>query len=262
MRTKTILLSAAALVAGLISSQAQNVYSVNVVGYYNLPTPVGSPGNSKSHLIANQLLGSGGSNDVNVVLQAGLDDSTSQGVDLALWNGSGFTVFTYYGPIDSGGVPGFYDGGGNFCTNKLSQGIGAFLINYSGKAITNTLVGDVRQGNVTNHIAVGSAPYGLNVPVSTNMVAPFVQLIPASQLDNYSQSADYFHWNVGAQSFDAALTWYGPIDAGNATGGWYDGLGNDHTFDPAFFPAVGEGFFLNVYNGKPAYDWVATFTVQ
>src|SRR5882762_6762285 len=103
MRTKTLLLSATALAVGLLSTQAQsNVYSANVVGYYKITTPLGSPGSSKSHLISNQLLGAGGSNEVNVVMQGGLDDSYSQGVDLALWNGFSFNVFTYYGPTDSG----------------------------------------------------------------------------------------------------------------------------------------------------------------
>src|SRR5215475_1208779 len=41
MRTKTLLLSAVALAAGVLASQAQsNVYSANVVGYVNLPVPV------------------------------------------------------------------------------------------------------------------------------------------------------------------------------------------------------------------------------
>jgi len=39
MRTKTLLLSAVALAAGLVSSQAQNVYSANVVGYVNATVP-------------------------------------------------------------------------------------------------------------------------------------------------------------------------------------------------------------------------------
>src|ERR1700744_2623354 len=48
MRTKTLLIAAAALAAGVISSEAQ-VYSQNIVGYINLPL---SPGYT---LIGNQL---------------------------------------------------------------------------------------------------------------------------------------------------------------------------------------------------------------
>jgi hypothetical protein len=38
MRTKTLLV-AAVLAAGLATSMAQNVYSLNVVGYYNVTIP-------------------------------------------------------------------------------------------------------------------------------------------------------------------------------------------------------------------------------
>jgi hypothetical protein len=51
MRTKTLLLTAAITAAGLASSMAQAVYSVNMVGYINLSIP---PGYS---MIANQLQG-------------------------------------------------------------------------------------------------------------------------------------------------------------------------------------------------------------
>src|SRR5438270_9330702 len=40
MRTKT-LLCMAALAAGVATSMAQNVYSLNIVGYANVPNPVG-----------------------------------------------------------------------------------------------------------------------------------------------------------------------------------------------------------------------------
>jgi len=43
MRTKTLLLSAAAVTAGIISSQAQsNVFSANVVGYVSVTNPAGA----------------------------------------------------------------------------------------------------------------------------------------------------------------------------------------------------------------------------
>ena len=42
MKTKTLLIAAAALAAGIISSQAQSVYSQNIVGYANIATT--SPG--------------------------------------------------------------------------------------------------------------------------------------------------------------------------------------------------------------------------
>ena len=43
MRTKTLLLSAAVLAAGLVASQAQNVYSANVVGYVTFTSKTNAP---------------------------------------------------------------------------------------------------------------------------------------------------------------------------------------------------------------------------
>jgi hypothetical protein len=49
MRTKTLLLTAALSAAGIATSMAQNVYSVNMVGYINKTMPKGLS------MIANQL---------------------------------------------------------------------------------------------------------------------------------------------------------------------------------------------------------------
>ena len=49
MRTKTLLLSAAALAAGVVTSMAANTYSVNVVGYINVTVQPGF------NIIGNQL---------------------------------------------------------------------------------------------------------------------------------------------------------------------------------------------------------------
>jgi hypothetical protein len=228
------------------------------VGYYNVVTPLGNPGSSKKHLISNQLLGAGNTNDINVTLVAGLGDAHSQNVNLLVWNGAGFTTYTYYGPTDAGNATGLWaDGFGNPAQVNLNQGRAAFIENASGVAITNTFVGTVVQGPITIPITVGKAPYSIGVPVSTNLLAPFVMLASG---DAVSQQINMLHFNVGAQAFDGALTYYGPTDAGNATGAWADGFGNDQTFNPAYYPTVGEGFFID--NGAPAYNWVSSFSVQ
>lgn len=259
MRTKISILSAVALAAGLASASAQ-VYSANVVGYYNIITPSGVPGNTTKHLIANQLLGGqGNTNGISDCLVAGLGDAHSQNVNLLLWNGSGFATYTYYGPTDSATPNGVYaDGGGNAVNVSLDQAQGAFLDNASGLALTNTVVGQVVQGPVTKTIASGLAPYSIVVPISTNLLASFVGLATGDAL---SQHVNYLHWNMAAQAFDGSLTYYGPTDAGNATGAWADGGGNDQSFNPAFYPLVGEGFFID--RGVDAgYQWVSSFTVQ
>ena len=259
MRTKTTIISAVALAAGLLSASAQ-VYSANVVGYYNIVTPLGSAGSTKKNLISNQLLGGQGrTNGISDILVAGLGDAHSQLVNLLLWNGSGFTTYTYYGPTDAGNATGLYaDGLGNPVNVPLPQAVGGFIENGSGRAITNTIVGEVVQGPFTNTITSGLAPHAIVVPVSTNLLASFVRLAFG---DSLSQQVNYLHYNVAAQAFDGALTYYGPTDAGNATGAWADGLGTDQTFNPAFYPVVGAGFFIDRGPNAP-YQWVSSFTVQ
>ena len=69
MRTRTLLLAGALSLAGLATSLAQsNVYSLNVVGYYNLVLPPQNPGPGLS-LIANQLDldGTGNNNTLQTV---------------------------------------------------------------------------------------------------------------------------------------------------------------------------------------------------
>src|SRR5690242_9398184 len=81
MRTKSLLLSAAALAAGIASSVAQsNVYSVNVVGYVNSTFA----GTGKYTLVANPLVAP--SNDLISLLDATLPNKSS----VLTWNGSGY----------------------------------------------------------------------------------------------------------------------------------------------------------------------------
>jgi hypothetical protein len=83
MKTKTLLIAAAALAVGVISSEAQ-VYSQNIVGYYNQPL-VAAPA---YNLVANQF---------NVGLSNGANEifgNVPDGTAMLQWTGSGF-VYTY-----------------------------------------------------------------------------------------------------------------------------------------------------------------------
>ena len=83
MRTKTLLLAAAATVAGIASLQAQsNVYSVNVVGYVNVTIPTGYS------LIANPLNSS--DNTVSNLFNATSQSGAALGSTVYTWNGAGF----------------------------------------------------------------------------------------------------------------------------------------------------------------------------
>src|SRR5260221_2340569 len=77
MRTKTLLMAVAALAAGIITSQAQPVYSANVVGYASVATP--SSGTYYSLAVPFKI---GVSNGANEVFTTPLPDFST----LLLWD--------------------------------------------------------------------------------------------------------------------------------------------------------------------------------
>ena len=87
MRTKTLLIAAAALAAAVTSSNAQStVYSQNVVGYVNTVLP----GSGVLSLVANPLNGT--TNSVSTILP-----SLVGGESVLVWNGGGYYVYVYQG---------------------------------------------------------------------------------------------------------------------------------------------------------------------
>jgi hypothetical protein len=135
MRTKTLLLSAVALAAGLLSSQAQsNVYSANIVGYVSVTNAA-----NQYTLLANAM--DNGTNDL-----ASLFSSLPNGSQVLVWTGSGYQSSTKLGAW----TPNFV----------VPPGKGFFL--KTTVAATNTFVGSVAVANgasVTN--ALGANLYSL-----------------------------------------------------------------------------------------------------
>ncbi len=155
MRTKTLLAAAAFIAAGVASSMAQsNVYSLNIVGYYNVPisgalTP-----------IANSLKADA----------AGTPDRLDKvipyadGNNIQVWNGAGWDLWA----MDSISATGYVNpqGGDAALTSLpvLGPGIGFFYGNNIGT--TNvTFVGEVRTGTNTIAIPAGLKPIGSPLPV-------------------------------------------------------------------------------------------------
>jgi hypothetical protein len=155
MRTKTLLLSAVAVAAGILSSQAQsNVFSANVVGYVSVTNGAG-----QFALLSNPL--DSGSNTV-----ASLFPSVPNGTLVEVWTGSSFQTST----------KGF---GGVWTTNlTLSPGQGFFI--KSSTAGTNTFVGSIvtpNNGSVTNSLAGGLfSLVGSPIPYSDNLTGTNLNL--------------------------------------------------------------------------------------
>jgi hypothetical protein len=165
---KTLLIAAAALAAGIISTQAQsNVYSANVVGYANITAPVGG----KNYLVSCPFA-VGVSNGINEVFGSTLPANSQ----LLIWNGVNDYIVAFYDPSDpngwgTNGVPVWYQADDSTPLNPLPTippGKGFFLVPSS--PITNTFVGNVAvaagSSNVLtlavggkNYLVSGQVPY-------------------------------------------------------------------------------------------------------
>jgi hypothetical protein len=151
MKAKTLLIAAAALAAGIMTSQAQ-VYSQNIVGYINIPL-TNSTGFT---LVANQLDvdGTGTNNGLLTVFGSQLPAGSSVEVwqpskglfKTSSWNGSTWSLNS------------------SIFTNALSPGSGVFV---SVPTPTNvTLVGNVITGTNTYPIAAGFQLVASSSPVA------------------------------------------------------------------------------------------------
>ncbi len=142
MRTKA-LLGAAILAAGLASSMAQNVYSLNVVGYYNVTVPANG-----FAMVANQF------NTTNNTLGA-LIANPPVNTTVYKFGGSGWTGYTF-DEFDLKWLP---DGNAT-----INPGEGVFVKNVTASPMTLTFVGEVPQGSLTNSLPAGFAVRSSMVP--------------------------------------------------------------------------------------------------
>jgi hypothetical protein len=222
MRTKTLLLSAAVLAAGLAVSTAQSVYSINAVGYVNLTVVNGY------NLIANPLNGT--NNSINTVIPTAPDGSK-----VLRWNGAsqGFAAAeTYFSGT-------WFNGDFEVSTTAINPGEGFFFQNNSGASATLTFVGEVPQGNLTNRVTANYGFYSSQVPQSGTLTSLG---FPGQNGMTYSG------WNAAGQGYSGAYTYF--------NGQWFD-----PDFTPADpVPAVGEAFLIS--NPAGPVNWTRTFSVN
>ena len=282
MKTKTLLIAAATLAAGIISSQAA-VYSQNVVGYMNVVTFNGS-----FNFTTCQVTNADGSNMVQNVLSPTMGNYVSGGSDInnpstaqtTLWlpqSAGGYSQLFYYSSNDlyianSGspyGPDGWYDGNLTYATTTtLPLGYAFFIQNYSSHPITNTLVGTVAQGSITNAIHSGFNAIAYNVPLggitldNTNVSIPVYG-------DNAAETAWIWAGNGNPnvawnQMYYYSAAYLASLDpnyvADGYVPGWYDGNSIYQGPGSPLLPKVGAGFYLQ-YPG-PATNWVSSFIVQ
>jgi hypothetical protein len=232
VKTKALLCLAALNAASLSTSMAQsNVYSLNVVGYVNVTL-----GNGDT-LIANPL--DAGNNSVSNLFTTTFTPLEG--------NGGGFTVFTWNGSFFSANIFDQYGGGFGNPYQQLPPGTGMFVFNGSGTVVTNTFVGNVMQGLLTNSLPGGDSLLGSQVPMSTNVVALGL---------TGSRGDTIFMWNgnffVSIHYDEFAAGW---IDPGDSFVG---------PVDPVNGPVLhtGQGlFYFNSGNNTPTPNWTINFSV-
>jgi len=222
---KTLLIAAAALVAGVVSTQAQ-VYSANVVGYANVVL-AGAPTAQAYTLIANPLDDGNGNILTNII--GGLPAGSS----ITTWAGTVYNTAigkTAAGWPATAGI-------------SLPPGVGFFVKNGKASPVsppyTNTFVGSVvvlAGANATNSLALGYNLVGSQIPFAGDAIAdPNINL--GGTLPRQSSLTS---WNAGAQLFDTAI--------GKTAAGWPSGA--------TFNIAVGQGFFVK--EGLFPTNWVQT----
>jgi len=135
MRTKSLIVGAALLAAGVASSMAQsNVYSLNVVGYVNVTIVPGL------NMVANQLDADGtGTNNTLLGVFGGYP-----------WTG-GTTIYKFVGgsPVPYTFSHGAFGGAAGV---SMNPGEGCFIYSTATTNITVTTVGQVLQGTWTNNL--------------------------------------------------------------------------------------------------------------
>jgi hypothetical protein len=281
MRIK--LLTMAALAASALATQAQNVYSLNIVGYVNINVPFGNS------LYANPLDNGAGNSAGAVLNLAPLNDGgtiaagTLSGFSLLTWTGAAFKSVFYEcdytsnnlgpnaahpaGPTNGWATDAF--GTTAAAPPSLPPGTGFFIQNQ-GPAGVNTFVGSVIPApGTTNDLSVpfGNTLVGSPLPVAgaldTAFQFPLAPLndggtIAAGKLSGFSiltwtgaayksvfYECDYTSNNLGPNAAHPA----GP------TNGWAtDAFGTTAAAAPTI--GVGQGFFIQ--NQGPVGTWAQT----
>jgi len=224
---KTLLIAAAALASSVISSQA-GVYSQNIVGYANIPTP-----NAGVNYLISVPFTIGVSNGANEVFGSTLADFSQ----ILLWSPTAAGYTTYQ--TDSTSPTGWDDA--NFspiAPPVLPVGQGFFLI-PSASHVTNTFAGAVAV-NVGTNSSISLPNAGVNYLVG--------ELVPyAGSVTNGTSSGGGVNLN-GFADFTQVLIW-DPIAAGYTTfqtDSTSPTMWDDANFSPIAPPSlsVGQGFFI------------------
>jgi len=234
----------AALAAGVATSMAQNVYSLNIVGYANVQNPVGFSFQSAP-------FSAGVTNGANEVLppnpfDIGLGYGPYDGNQLLIWNRTAFQWDPYV--LDSSKPSGFSVGGVGVPAPIIAAGQG-YLYNNQDVLSTNVYAGNVRTGtNVVTFTGTGNTffaagsplPYAGGVGTALNITNVFdVGLGYGPWDDSQVQTPQITGGNI--TGFDIYI-----FDSTKTTGFKYA----NQSIAPEPQIAIGQGFFFNNQAGS------------
>jgi hypothetical protein len=247
MRTKTVLLSALLGALGSVSVHAQNVYSLNAVGYINVTLV---PGYS---IITCPLIASP-DNTINTLMNNANSNLSGSFVYFYNPGTGGYNSDSAANPGGRGysGSPQGWAGGG---TEVLAPGTACWFGNNFNTNITITFVGTVPTGPITNILSPGFNLVGSVVPVSGDIITNSI-----SSLTNFNLGDWVYYWPAPSGPFTTYVSGSGRGFSGSGyLNEWEAPLG-----DPTI-TNVSDGFFYlnNGVNGVPTpVNWVENYSVS
>ena len=250
MRTKTLLLTAAALLAaGIVSTQAQPVYSQNIVGYASIATP-----NAGVNYLITIPFAIGVSNGANEIWPlVGGQPTIPDGSAILIWNSATLKYTTYLS--DSTSATLWDDNNGTALTfsPKLPVGQGFFL-SPANPNFTNVFAGTIAVNvGTSNVMTLPNA--GVNYLVGC--AVPYAGAVTNGNPTTYAGGPDLSIFG-GLPDGSALLIWnpatlkYTTYLSDSTSGSLCDDNNGSAIPAPPNI-TVGQGFFLSPAN--PNYNW-------
>jgi len=240
-----MILGAAVIAAGVASSMASSVYSVNVVGYINVTLYPGF------NLVGNQL-DVDGVDTVGTVLNAGTPTS-ADGIELLKFSADNYNAAYYDGSAQVLPQPGWWDANtGNASTNTIPPGTGFFIFNSKSSNVVITMAGTVLQGTNSLSVPAGFTLMSTQDPVAITLDTTATNNFPALDGMEYLTFT-----NTGHGGNYATPDYYDATEQVLNSPGWWDANTTLQVFPT---PAVGQGYFI--FNNHSGTNWTRSFQVQ
>jgi hypothetical protein len=246
MRTKTLLLSALLGALGGVSVHAQNVYSLNAVGYINETIYPGF------NLISCPLLTSPDQTLNSILPNTPASGQQFNGDTLYFFDATTGSYSSVQGRQAGTSGTGWVGLG----TNIINPGTGFWLLSSATSNTTVTLVGTVPSGPITNTLTAGFNLVSSVVPMSGDLYSNSLAGTSGTLgFTNVNAGDTLYVFDPTQQKYAFAYKAVNPAIAGNGGSPWKLTAGGD-----PILPNVGEAFFY--LNTGATIGWVEDYSVS